>query len=519
MGQKKRDQQLLFGALEKRPDLRDLVPSTKRTGVVVVPQEGLEVMMLSAGSIRERIQKRRKLKWSAGGFDPSSGNPLRRNPDSGTDISCGSPAIQDSEEPEQSKTTMENNQATAQQLDDLEEAVRSLREKLEILQPEGKRPSDIEAAAKTGTDGGSSTESVDETSEEHEMVLSQAVSSQRSILIWDEIRVLVEHASAGAEEISRQAQLEISRLGLEDLEDNALHRLCVNELFVQDQKERGDDPEGSMNETMASRQVSFDLKSTPSRLFLDSMLSAGKAHGRAIVDGVLLPIARDYHRYSKHISELIQKIMKEQTSATMIHFLSQMFDSVPRRQETGAAIGVSQTHTFSRLSIVFVTETHLSTLQMILGFNNVPCPVPTRLWTRLNELLEQLWDHVSAVVTAESSNSSSHSSVVLNMESVQTSILKTYLSQSLWETISGTTTKGGGTVAKKSTLADVGPIIRLSNAKLIQMLMTWVLRQGPVCSDIGCLRRMQLFCRSKLDERMAKGLVSKLDAFIKKRTK
>ena len=161
---------------------------------------------------------------------------------------------------------------------------------------------------------------------------------------------------------------------MDTLEDGVLHRLCVNEIFTQE--DHGDDYEGaveasekaveaSLDQTKTSRlsyQVSLNLyrilfcqkvptlpfsfrcwayfqptlhqltivpsfeqalhlKAIPSRLFLDAILQAGKAHGRAIVDGVLLPAIRDYVGFSKLTSELVQKVMKEQTSATVIHFL------------------------------------------------------------------------------------------------------------------------------------------------------------------------------------------------------
>lgn len=68
-------------------------------------------------------------------------------------------------------------------------------------------------------------------------------------------------------------------------------------------------------------QKAIRLKSIPSRLFLDAVLNAGKAHGRAIVDSVLMPVIHDHISFSKLSSELIQKTMKEQASTTVIHFL------------------------------------------------------------------------------------------------------------------------------------------------------------------------------------------------------
>lgn len=73
---------------------------------------------------------------------------------------------------------------------DLSAAVSSLSSKLEILQPEGMRPSDI--LVKNGSEpdqhnrdlGGGDYESGD-------VVLSQAAVSQQSVLLWEDLRVLV----------------------------------------------------------------------------------------------------------------------------------------------------------------------------------------------------------------------------------------------------------------------------------------------------------------------------------------
>jgi len=169
----------------------------------------------------------------------------------------------------------------------------------------------------------------------------------------------------------------------------------------------------------------------------------------------------------------------------------------------------------SRLSIVFVTELHLGALQTILGFKNVPCPVPTRMWMKLNVMLEQLWDLVSDTIAAECTSGKSE----LQLKGLQASILKTYCTPSLWDAIGGVDVgneKGLG--ARQAALTDQDSIL-LSNAKLIQLLMTWVVRQGPLCQDLASLQRMRQFCDSRLDGRLAKGLVTKLDAFIKRQTK
>jgi len=98
------------------------------------------------------------------------------------------------------KGSAEDGQLCEKQLQDLLEAARSLKEKLEILQPEGKRPSDIEKVSRTGLDA--SSESSREGANDDEVLLSQTVTSQRSILIWDEIQVLVHLAYSGEKKIS-----------------------------------------------------------------------------------------------------------------------------------------------------------------------------------------------------------------------------------------------------------------------------------------------------------------------------
>ncbi|KAI1304440.1 hypothetical protein EDD11_005101 [Mortierella claussenii] len=60
--------------------------------------------------------------------------------------------------------------------------------------------------------------------------------------------------------------------------------------------------------------------------------------------------------------------------------------------------------------------------------------------------------------------------------------------------------------------------LRLSNPKLIQLLMTWIIRQGPTCPDVESLQALRQFCAMKLEVKMAKGLVVKLDAVIKKKS-
>ncbi|KAG0324014.1 hypothetical protein BG004_003557 [Podila humilis] len=58
---------------------------------------------------------------------------------------------------------------------------------------------------------------------------------------------------------------------------------------------------------------------------------------------------------------------------------------------------------------------------------------------------------------------------------------------------------------------------RLCNSKLIQFLTAWTNRQGPHCQDLNALTRLREFCFNRLDSKLAKGLVGKLDSMIKKR--
>ncbi|KAF9108257.1 hypothetical protein BGX27_008410 [Mortierella sp. AM989] len=129
-----------------------------------------------------------------------------------------------------------------QQITELKLAIASLRSKLEMLQPEGARPSDIAAAlteslSKQKSDGGALIEDVASTSggTENEVLLSQDVASQRSILLWDEIRALVEALNSSRKDTRIMAESAMYELGIENLEDGVLHRLCTNEIFTRDQ--------------------------------------------------------------------------------------------------------------------------------------------------------------------------------------------------------------------------------------------------------------------------------------------
>lgn len=129
-------------------------------------------------------------------------------------------------------------------------------------------------------------------------------------------------------------------------------------------------------------------------------------------------------------------------------------------------------------------------------------------------MLEQLWEHVSNRVAELCASEHGGSDQPL----LPGSILKMYCTKSLCEALSGTDPKTAkGMADRQATVTEQGSNLRLLNAKLIQMLMTWVIRQGPLCVDVAGLQRMQQFCGSRLDARLARGLVSKLDAIIQRK--
>ncbi|KAG0276651.1 hypothetical protein BGZ96_003198 [Linnemannia gamsii] len=245
---------------------------------------------------------------------------------------------------------------TTVDLIDLASAISTLGSKLEMVQPEGLRPSDIAKARAGESNLHQDGDMMDLRTEEDELgdtpmeessdaLLSQVPTSQRSILLWDDLRLLVEASTSISEREQGLVNMAVSDLGLERLDDGVLNRLCIDEIFVQDKVGQTDQKDRIMDENEEAEQISStgaaqlsyqsslfllrvlfyrkasDLSSQPSRLFLDALLHAGKAHGRAIIDGVVLPLARDYTNFSKPASELVQKVLKEQTSASLIHFI------------------------------------------------------------------------------------------------------------------------------------------------------------------------------------------------------
>ncbi|KAG0019114.1 hypothetical protein BGZ80_006304 [Entomortierella chlamydospora] len=423
-----------------------------------------------------------------------------------------------------------------QEITELKLAIASLRTKLEMLQPEGMRPSDIAAmstaklSVQNSSDGPASEDTTNSGEDrDNEVLLSQDVPSQRSILIWDEIRALVEACASSRSGMKSIADSAIIELGIDNLEDGVLHRLCTNEVFTQDQGDECEPRfEGTLEADTSTADLALSLKSMPSRLFLDALLHAGKAHGRAVVDSVLLPVIHDCTTFSKLASELVQKVLKEQASASMVHFLSCAFEPTPAGQTTSETIAYSA---LDRLPVLFHSEIHLATVQSILGYSNVPCPLPTRLWTRFNTILDLLWEQVVGFVTSTSPSAltgqgiSGPASTTLK-EAVDTKnettwILRMYCPPNIWELVAKYAESGmaGNGSAARSSIEELnlGGQVRLSNPKLIQLLMTWTMRQGPMCSDLESLQRMRQFCATKLEAKQAKGLVAKLDMFIKKK--
>jgi hypothetical protein len=97
---------------------------------------------------------------------------------------------------------------TTVDLIDLTSAISSLRSKLEMVQPEGMRPSDIDKARAGESNLYHDNDMMDLRTDEsgdtpmeesNDALLSQVPTSQQSILLWDDLRLLVE-ASASVSE-------------------------------------------------------------------------------------------------------------------------------------------------------------------------------------------------------------------------------------------------------------------------------------------------------------------------------
>ncbi|KAG0066836.1 hypothetical protein BGZ92_005258, partial [Podila epicladia] len=323
----------------------------------------------------------------------------------------------------------------------------------------------------------------------------------------------------------------VADLGIDALEDGVLHRLCVNEIFGDTSQDQMMDPAGndesldepslglSYQSSLHLYRILFlhkatELKSIPSRLFLDAVLYASRGHGRAMVDGVLLPLVQDFANFSKFISELVQKSLKEQTAASLIHFISRILEPVsesppPFMRGEEAKVPQGALH---RTPAVFASEIHLTTMQTLLGFTSLPCPVPSRLWAQLNASLELLWDQMVGILPSSTKQLGSMPptialSDIKDKHQADLWILKLYCSPVQWEALFKS---GKYQEAMKDEL-------RLNNTKLIQLLLAWTMRQGPHCQDVGSLTRFREFCATRLDPKLSKALVAKLDTVIKKK--
>ncbi|KAF9939865.1 hypothetical protein BGZ67_008843 [Mortierella alpina] len=407
-----------------------------------------------------------------------------------------------------------------QELIELELAVSSLRTKLEMLQPIGMRPSDLAAALEkpavedqdTDTDRDEDANTSAAPIANQEEILSQVSTSQCSVFLWDELRVLVTLSGSPAEKTREQVDKAVSELGLYNLEVGALDRLC-SEIFDAYQTEQQEGMSSDADDTRAPLQLSYPashflfrtlfhqkallVQSKPSRLFLHSIVHAGKHHGRAITDAVLLPLLRDHARFSKVTSELVQNVLKEQSSVGVIHFLSMVLE--PTRGQ--AALTAGEDNELSKVPVLFLTEVHLDTVKTILSYANVPTPLPSRLWVRFNAVLDILWDQIVLLAPTSSSSASCQALVKLYCSSGD---LESFLTSS----------------GQRDTLSSGGQeSLRLSCVNLMQLLMTWTMRQGPLCQDVGNLERMRQFCASRMDVKQGRGLVTKLDMFIKRKSK
>ncbi|KAF9961071.1 hypothetical protein BGZ72_005029 [Mortierella alpina] len=407
-----------------------------------------------------------------------------------------------------------------QELIELELAVSSLRTKLETLQPIGMRPSDLNAALEesnireqdahedsSGDDNANAAQTANQ-----EEILSQVSASQCSVLLWDELRVLVTLSGSPAEKTRGQVNNAVSELGLCNLEDGVLDRLC-SEIFDGYQPEQEESLQSEADGRRTALQLSYPaslflfrilfyqkallVQSKPSRLFLHSIVHSGKHHGRAITDAVLLPLLRDHARFSKVTSELVQNVLKEQSSVGVIHFLSMVLEPTRGQSATVA----NEDNELSKVPILFLSEVHLDTVKTILSYANVPTPLPSRLWVRLNAVLDSLWEQLIVLISASSFSASCQAFVKLYCSSAD---LEAFLSSP----------------GRKDILSSgEQDSLRLSCVNLVQLLMTWTMRQGPLCQDVGNLEKMRQFCASRMDVKLGKSLVAKLDMFIKRKSK
>lgn len=173
-------------AFPPKPSLTDLIPRIKDA-----PEPLAEP--ISAEAIRILKHKRGRTRYYCKldlPTSPSLSAPAGRSDGDGR--SLNDPTLE-------TKLSI-SNIGTARGTDDgnemagLEAAINTLRSKLEILQPDGMRPSDIAAvtAQTSAQDGTNTTAQEKDESTDNDVLLSQAATSQRSILLWDEICAIIE---------------------------------------------------------------------------------------------------------------------------------------------------------------------------------------------------------------------------------------------------------------------------------------------------------------------------------------
>lgn len=155
------------------------------------------------------------------------------------------------------------------------------------------------------------------------------------------------------------------------------------------------------------------------------------------------------------------------------------------------------------IPLVFLTEAHIMAVQTALSLAALPCPLPTRLSSRFVAIFDLLWEQVAGLVVSYES---------LPVESVPedvVGVLKLYYPTCLSEGAGRQSTGTGGGDQQ----------VRLANKALIQLLLTWTMRQGPHCLEVENLQRLREFCALRVDVKQGKALVSRLDMTIKRRSK
>lgn len=159
--------------------------------------------------------KQRKLKerLRATGFEVKEQDRINNKQESAVDAHTVSPTYwEETPEPTAGQIIGEEVPCsmTTVDLTDLAYAISSLRSKLEIVQPEGIRPSDIARARSEAFnvdhDNNKMEFRADENSdtvmeESSDALLSQVPTSQQSILLWDDLRLLVEASMSMSERV------------------------------------------------------------------------------------------------------------------------------------------------------------------------------------------------------------------------------------------------------------------------------------------------------------------------------